>query len=146
MKTRFIKIFLMVIFYAIGLCQGSNLYAQDCHLKIMINNIKKPGAPILIKIWTNANYMKGKPFKELTVRTGIENYIIFDLNDLNAGEYGISLFQDVNKNGKLDKSLIGKPLEPIGFSNNAAATFGPPKYNEVKFTFKGNKTLTIDLK
>jgi uncharacterized protein (DUF2141 family) len=146
MKTHFVKKLVLVIFYAIGLFQGSNLHAQDYHLKIMINNIKKPGAPILIKIWTNANYMKGKPFKELTVRTGIENYIIIDVNDLNAGEYGISLFQDMNKNGKLDKSWVGKPTEPIGFSNNAAANFGPPKYDEVKFTFMENKTLTIDLK
>jgi Uncharacterized protein conserved in bacteria (DUF2141) len=33
---------------------------------------------------------------------------------------------------------LGIPLEPYGFSNNVRITFGPPKWEEAKFTVKGS--------
>src|SRR5574341_57520 len=44
--------------------------------------------------------------------------VTWRLNDIPYGDYGIAVFHDENKNGKMDKNLLGIPLEPYGFSNN----------------------------
>jgi len=33
------------------------------------------------------------------------------------GSYAVAVFQDVNGNGSLDRTPLGLPLEPFGFSN-----------------------------
>ena len=32
------------------------------------------------------------------------------------------------------KNFLGIPKDPLGFSNNAKMKFGPPKYEDAKFT------------
>lgn len=54
---------------------------------------------------------------------------------LEHGTYAVKLFHDLNENEKLDTNFIGLPKEPFGFSNNAMGRFGPPSYDDVKFTF-----------
>ena len=56
------------------------------------------------------------------------------------GDYGIAVFHDENKNGKMDKNFLGIPLEPYGFSNNVRVTFGPPKWENAKFGVKSPTT------
>jgi uncharacterized protein (DUF2141 family) len=60
------------------------------------------------------------------------------INDVPYGDYGVAVFHDENSNGKMDKNVLGIPLEPYGFSNNVRITFGPPKWEEAKFTVKGS--------
>ncbi|HEY8881620.1 MAG TPA: DUF2141 domain-containing protein [Roseateles sp.] len=52
------------------------------------------------------------------------------LKDLPEGPLAISLFQDANANGRLDMNAMGIPVEPFGFSNNAAGNFGPPRFEQ----------------
>ena len=52
---------------------------------------------------------------------------------LPAGEYALSVFQDVNDDGKLARNFIGLPKEPAGLSNNTVPRFGPPRYKNAKF-------------
>lgn len=63
------------------------------------------------------------------------------------GNYAILIYQDENRNGKLDKNVFGKPKEKYGFSNNA---FGPngrkPKFEESQFYAENKKTTTLNIK
>ena len=56
------------------------------------------------------------------------------LKDLPDGPLAISLFQDANANGRLDLNAMGIPVEPFGFSNNAAGNFGPPQFEQAVVT------------
>ena len=58
------------------------------------------------------------------------------------GMYGIAVFHDENKNGKMDKNFLGIPQEAYGFSNNMRVTFGPPKWEKSKFVVN---TATTDI-
>ena len=40
--------------------------------------------------------------------------------NLDPGTYGIAVYQDLNSNEVLDKTSLGIPTEPYGFSNNGA--------------------------
>ena len=52
---------------------------------------------------------------------------------LSPGSYAIRIFHDVDGDGELGTTLLGIPSEPWGTSNNAVGSFGPPKWNAVKF-------------
>jgi uncharacterized protein (DUF2141 family) len=43
----------------------------------------------------------------------------FTFADVPAGTYAIAVFQDLNGNGRLDRTPLGLPLEPYGFSKDA---------------------------
>ena len=65
---------------------------------------------------------------------------------LAAGEYAVSVYHDENDNRKMDTNLFGIPKEGVGASNNARGHFGPPKYQDAKFIFKGtNESISINI-
>jgi uncharacterized protein (DUF2141 family) len=55
-------------------------------------------------------------------------------SDVPHGEYAIAVFHDLNENSLLDTNLVGMPAEPYGFSRNAVARFGPPGYEDARFS------------
>ena len=73
--------------------------------------------------------------------------VAWKFNDIPYGDYGIAVFHDENKNGRMDKNVLGIPQEPYGFSNNVKVTFGPPKWENSKFVVKGPTTeVSIEVK
>ena len=67
----------------------------------------------------------------------VSQSVSWKLTDVHYGDYGIAVFHDENRNGKMDKNFLGIPQEPYGFSNNMRVTFGPPSWDKSKFVVKG---------
>ncbi|GLP96421.1 DUF2141 domain-containing protein [Paraferrimonas sedimenticola] len=66
--------------------------------------------------------------------------------ELPHGEYAIYAYQDSDGDNELDTNWIGIPKEPVGVSNNAKGSMGPPKYKDAKFSFdENNSTQTFDV-
>jgi uncharacterized protein (DUF2141 family) len=66
--------------------------------------------------------------------TPVAGTTIIHFQDLEPGDYAVQLFHDENGNGKMDSNLFGLPSEGYAFSNRARASFGPPKFAQMKFT------------
>jgi uncharacterized protein (DUF2141 family) len=49
------------------------------------------------------------------------------------GEYGLSIDQDINDDGRLARNFIGLPKEPAGLSNNLRPRFSPPRFTDARF-------------
>lgn len=67
--------------------------------------------------------------------------------NLDPGKYAIAVTYDLNRNGQMDRSLFGFPTEPFGFSRNARAILGPPKFAKAAFVLSprgGAITITLD--
>jgi uncharacterized protein (DUF2141 family) len=62
--------------------------------------------------------------------------------NLGRGEYAITLYQDLNDNGKLDK-VFSVPIEPYGISNNVN---GFPSFSSAKFVLSENRVININIK
>ncbi|GEM_PF-1344115 len=71
--------------------------------------------------------------------------VLVRFSDLSKSSYAILIHQDLNENGLLDKSLIGIPQEPIGFSNDPEIMFGPPDFSDALVTLTGNRKISIKL-
>lgn len=66
---------------------------------------------------------------------------------LPAGIYAVAVFHDLNDNGELDRTTLGPPAEPYGFSNNARGTFGPPRFDNAAVQLPpGQHTIQIRLR
>ncbi len=55
-----------------------------------------------------------------------------------AGDYAITALHDENANARADM-WMGIPREGVGFSENPAITFGPPKFKAARFTVAGGE-------
>lgn len=53
-----------------------------------------------------------------------------------AGRYAVALWHDVDDDGQLDSNFLGIPQEPVGATNNATGSFGPPSFDDAAFTFE----------
>ncbi|ASQ90426.1 hypothetical protein CHL67_05360 [Prosthecochloris sp. GSB1] len=69
------------------------------------------------------------------------------LENIPFGTYALSVLHDENRNRKMDKTWIGKPKEGFGTSNNPRFRFGPPGFDESRFTLDADEVaLEIDMK
>lgn len=69
----------------------------------------------------------------------------FIIKDVPADIYAISVYQDLNKDGVLNKNMFGIPKEPYGFSNNARGKKGPPKFEDAVLQLKYDMETSIKL-
>ena len=67
-------------------------------------------------------------------------------SDLPKATYAVAVFHDKNKNGVMDKNLVGVPTEKYGFSNNARETFSAPSFESASVKVEGQKTIWIYVK
>jgi uncharacterized protein (DUF2141 family) len=81
--------------------------------------------------------------KDLTIKN---KEVIVSIDSLKYGVYAIRVYQDKNKNKKLDTNILGMPTENYGFSNDASGWFGPPSWDKAKFIFnKPEMEIQIDI-
>jgi uncharacterized protein (DUF2141 family) len=115
----------------------TGLAAETSNLKVVATNVKSDQGKIYVWVydkkddWLSDRYRTQKSVTVAGNRTG-DNVTLELL--LPAGEYALSVFQDVNDNGKLERNFIGIPKEPAGLSNNLRPKFGPPRYKDALFT------------
>ncbi len=123
---------------------GNPVFAQHT-VEVTITDIKTVKGSVRMALYASAeSFMKKhKAVREITV-SGKMVSAVFE--NLEPGEYAISCYHDVNDNKKLDSNFMGIPREPYGFSNNARGTFGPPGFNDARFSVKANTKITISLK
>jgi uncharacterized protein (DUF2141 family) len=77
---------------------------------------------------------QGAPLKELVIPANLKDgKQSVNVGNWEPGTYTLAVYLDVNKNNKLDKGILGQPLEPYAFSNNARSTFSAPGVGEQAF-------------
>jgi uncharacterized protein (DUF2141 family) len=118
------------------LMTANALAAEPNNLRIVATNVKTDEGKIYVWVydkkddWLSDRYRTQKSIAVAGNRQG--DRVTMELL-LPAGEYALSVFQDVNDDGKLERNFIGLPKEPAGLSNNLRPKFGPPKYKDAAF-------------
>jgi uncharacterized protein (DUF2141 family) len=117
----------------------TSLCAQK--LTVRVHNINPVSGNLMVGVFNRETgfpdvYYKGEKIK-IT-----DTVMLVTFTDLPKGKYAVSVYQDINRNGQLDKNIFGIPKEKYGFSNKA----NKPDYNESLFDFNNNLTIRITLK
>jgi uncharacterized protein (DUF2141 family) len=115
--------------------------AESPNLRVIATNVQSDEGQVIVWVydnkddWLSDRYRTFKTVKVAGNRVG--NSVTLELT-LPAGEYALSVFQDVDNDTKLKSNFIGLPKEPAALSNNLRPKFGPPRYKDAVFTI-GNK-------
>jgi uncharacterized protein (DUF2141 family) len=119
---------------------------QNQKLTVIVKNIQNvTNKNLFISVFNaKGNFPNAQYLNEQILK--VNNKTCTVLFDVPYGEYAISVFHDINGNGKLDKNLFGAPKEPYGFSQNFKPTFSQPKFDDCRFVFnETNASITINL-
>jgi uncharacterized protein (DUF2141 family) len=109
---------------------SSETFAQSS-LEIHVDNIKSKKGSIRFGLFTSeADYLKNPVEKRVIKSTGKDVTVVFE--NLQPGDYALSVIHDENENGELDSNAFGIPKEGFGFGNNSLGSFGPPSFEKAK--------------
>lgn len=113
---------------------ASSAWCAD--LTVQVRNISVDTGTLMVALFTETDeFPKTFRFGQqvAAARKAADGSLRVVFADLAPGRYAISAYHDLNSNGKLDTNLVGLPTEPLGFSNNAKVSFGPPKFKDAAF-------------
>lgn len=108
-------------------------FSQDtATITVTIDNVTSDKGKVLMSLHTKDTFMKGKGLMsgQSEIKDG---KITITFENVEAGEYAVIAFHDENENNNMDFRENGMPLESYGMSNNSMS-FGPPNYEDAKFT------------
>ena len=130
-----------IILFSVGVSFATSSLAQSggkATLILKVTGLRSEKGQVKIAVFNSSEkWLSEQPIYSSTINVDSQT-VTWRINDVSYGDYGVAVFHDENSNGKMDKNVLGIPLEPYGFSNNVRVTFGPPKWEEAKFTVKGS--------
>lgn len=137
MKTLFLT-FALVLTSLFSFSQDSGVT-----LTLTIDNVISDKGNVKMALHTVDTFMKGKGLDngQSEIKDG---KVTITFENVKPGDYAIIAFHDENENNKMDFRDNGMPLESYGMSNNVMS-FGPPQYDDAKFTI-ADKDLELNIR
>jgi uncharacterized protein (DUF2141 family) len=136
-----------IIFIRVSIMVSVVVFAQQNTLTVNITGINSIKGNVYVYLYTSEESFpieisEANSFKKAEV---VSNSVTVIFENLKPGIYAVSVYQDIDANGKINKNFLGIPKEPVGVSNNAEGFMGPPKYKDAKFNLNSNKAIEIKL-
>ncbi len=124
-------------------------HAQAMEMELEVSGLRHSEGRVMVGVYTEANWLKapllGHSVDASAQKDGRVLIRLTELPEQAGMRLALSVFHDLNGNGKLDSNAFGMPKEPYGFSNNAAASFGPPKFEKAQFEAKQGARIAVQL-
>jgi uncharacterized protein (DUF2141 family) len=123
---------------------------QSGQLEITVTNVQDARGQLLVAVSNNADTWLSTakdepPFRYAIHEVRSKGNAVVLIRGLPAGDYGVSLFHDLNGDSKMDTNFIGYPKEPFGFSA-PMGLFGPPNFDKAKVAVNQNvSTVVVEL-
>lgn len=123
-------------------------FGQERETEVKITGIRSGKGKIVLNVFKdNASYDAEKPFKKIVFdKAPMANGALTVKCNLEKGVYGITLLDDENDNGKIDKNLIRMPKEGFGFSNFFMEKLKKPTFDDFKVDLKSQNPIEIRVK
>lgn len=136
--------YLKKIVLGLVVCLVVNNIVNAASINITVTNIKNTKGVVRVGI---INKEKDFPYD---ASIGKKVHISGDsvsvkFNGLAPGEYAVAVHHDENCNDKLDKNVLGVPVEGYCFSNNVKALVVPPKFKSATFTLDTSVSQTLKM-
>jgi uncharacterized protein (DUF2141 family) len=146
MKNQTLLFFFLAFFLAVNLSAQTNTGStttETGELIVMVKGFKSTDGQLMVALFNKAeDFLTKDPYKgSVTTISASEEMVKFP--NLPYGDYAIAVIHDMNKDGKLDKNVLGIPTEGYGFSNDAIGKYGPPTFLEASFVFAGRDEAKI---
>ena len=123
---------LLITFLALSLGLMANAQNTGISITVTVENIKSNDGKVLIGLHNSETFMRADGLDNLE-STIENNKAVLVFKNVKPGEYALLAMHDENENYMMDFEASGMPKESFGLSNNPMS-FGPPQFNEAKFT------------
>ena len=133
---------LLLTFFSVSPSVAQSTNATKHTLSVHLKGFNDNKGNIVLSVYDSPEHFRKQALQVLRVPTVTAQHQPITLS-LPAGTYAISVYQDANANGKIDRNLIGIPTELGGFSNNPRIVMGPPSFKRCAFRLEGNLHTTI---
>ena len=138
MKTLTLTIVLVLTSF-LGFSQDD----KGQNITVTIENVQNDKGKVIFALHTKSTFMQGPGVDNL--ETSIKDgKVSVTFKNVKPGEYAILALHDENENKQMDFQANGMPKEAYGTTNNPMF-YGPPQYNEAKFTV-ADKDLTFKIR
>ena len=117
------------------LTAGEPAAAPTLELRIQVLDLRNSVGLVRLALFDRAEgYPESNELAAATLSSPIDaRPVTLRFRNLEPGTYALSVLHDENKNGRLDRNLVGIPMEGIGASNDATRRWGPPRFEDAKF-------------
>lgn len=125
-----------------------NSYGQNAQFTIQVSGIKSGKGQLVLNIFKDSDgYEKERPYKKIQFdKKSLSSRVMTLKCSLDIGIYGITLLDDENANGSMDKSFIGIPKEGFRFSNFFMEKLKKPSFDDFKLQIKESLKIEIKVK
>jgi len=130
-KSSWVGVVLLLVPLAVGVARGE----PTAELTVVVTGLESEKGQVIIAVIDSAESYDAEDRAVRDARpepSGGSARASFE--GLPFGDYAVKVFHDENANGKLDTNFVGIPKERFGFSNNVMGRFGPPDFEQSRFT------------
>lgn len=136
---------ILMLVFVLGIFISDN---KSHYLTIEISNLKEDyiGKDLYVGYWDTNKEDFPDPENVIIKDKFTVNSLEFDINkSLVENTYAVSLYIDMNGNGKLDKNFFGFPKEPFCFSKNFKPKMSEPDFEDCSISVEKDTKITLEL-
>ncbi|MCJ2011993.1 DUF2141 domain-containing protein [Methylobacterium sp. J-076] len=115
---------------AAALLAGLPARAEAAAVQVEIEGVEAGGGPVFVALCQGG--LSGDACGQGDRGDGSGRFLF---RDVAPGTYAVAAFQDTNRNGQLDRTGLGLPLEPYGFSGESGRR-ARPDFREAAFALR----------
>jgi uncharacterized protein (DUF2141 family) len=133
--------FKKMLFLCVAVLVAGSAFADDISVTIEVNGITVNGGSVYVAVYSNVDDYKAETAYTKFILEPVNSAITSEL-ELPEGEYVISVFQDKNGDGKLNKTIFGIPTEHVGMTNYSLRG-APSGFNKLKTPVNNDTTKLV---
>ncbi len=117
---------------------------RSVELTVRVDGLKTWGSSqLVIGVFDRAAFPDGRPLHHATIK--VDEPRMHWKVSVPMATYAIAVYQDLNRNGRLDKSTFGFPTEPYGFSRNYRPVYRGPLWKDASILIDRDSSADIRL-
>lgn len=127
----------------LALCAPAQSKDAGIPFMVRIENVTAGAGPVRVAMFDRETWL-GRAVAAGEVEAS-SHAVEMTLNAPRAGAYGFVAYQDIDRDGRLDRNIFGIPTEPTAFSNGAEIFFGPPDFDSAAVTIDAGSQALLRL-
>ena len=114
------------------------------HITVPISQVRSERGVLFVALYRQSSWLiPGKYFKAQKVQAH-HGTVFATFEGVPRGRYGIAVFHDENRNGRVDTNLVGMPAEGFGFSFKTPLR--KPSFGEISFDVQSSAVAPTHLR
>ena len=111
----------------------SAAWATD--VKVRVTGVNARGGDMRVEVCTPETFLKTCPYRaKAPAQKGATEVIV---PNVPPGTYAVIAHHDINRNGEVDRTVLGVPKEGVGFSRSPMLILRAPHFDETSVAVAG---------